>query len=171
MCFYVNNIPIEIKISVPEPLIAEKDIVCYKIINEDKNGTIESQRGYIYYKEKLDTNRKNPIEHPVVELIINPKFPSSNVDIKENIKIKGEIENGYHSYINIGTAYAIHKNSSYGGLIFITPSYAKSKLARFYIPKGAKYYINEEDGEYVSSTIKFDEIIKDELLIIDPKLK
>lgn len=50
-----------------------------------------------------------------------------------------DINEGYHSFISKEQA--------------IRAGYSDARIIKFYIPKGATYYINEERGHYVSDKI------------------
>jgi len=162
MCFNITDIPVEVKFNLPKPLIAEEDIVCYKIVRKNSKGKIISDsRDYEY-----NTTTTQP------EINLEIKLGSTWINNEKKSTITGTIEEGYHSYTNINKAYS-NLTSSRGLLsmiCYIDINDSENRvLVRFYIPKGSKYYINEKEQEYVSSNIKFDEVIEDKLLIRDPK--
>jgi len=69
---------------------------------------------------------------------------------RRTIKLSNDfyvIHKGYHSYINLHHLNLHHRvNDPY-------------TMVECIIPKGSKYYINESEGEYVSSSIIITEIL------------
>lgn len=136
--------------------IASKDIVCFKLFREQdiiyrtkhflgfklgkpkiiKLNSIIQHFEYIPYKKQKSINLHIESWKPIIDFI--------HYKIKKCVKI----EEGYHSYATLATA-KFNKTSS-----------PLTIIVRCIIPKGAVYYLNEDD-EIVSSTIIItDKIIK-----------
>ena len=136
--------------------IASKDIVCFKLFREQdivyrtkhflgfkigkpkivKLNSIIQHFEYIPYKKQKSINLHIESCKPIIDFI--------HYKIKEYVRI----EEGYHSYATLATA-KFNKTSS-----------PITIIVRCIIPKGAVYYLNEDD-EIVSSTIIVtDKIIK-----------
>lgn len=130
MCFSIDK-------NNPDPKIAEKNIICYKIVDilrNDKHHVSSLYHQYEYVIGELN-------EH--VELVI--KFPEDR--LKNLTKsFNGMIDRGYHSYCT--------KTSAMLHIVF-----PHELLVRCAIPEGTKYYYDSLEKEYVSETIIIDEIV------------
>ena len=131
-------------------LIAEKDIVCYKKMEEFKhaNGKSDYATPYMYIPVDSDIiNGEKPFKAKCVgyggahrrEKGMNHKYPEYNY----------RIESGYiHTYQDF--------NAAYDGL------YGTDRIFKCIIPKGTKYYAGIFDGgapSYASKEIVFKELI------------
>lgn len=119
MCLLTNN---------THKYIAEKDIVCYKIVNLRDNKIISYWYDFIY-----ELNRKYTTQ------VLQPIFTK-----KGNICIK----KGFHSYRNLGIA----KDYIYYDMFSLLPEI----IVKCIVPKGSEYYINSK--EMVSNQIIIVEI-------------
>ena len=119
MCLLTNNL---------HKYIAEKDIVCYKIVNLRDNKIISYWYDFIY-----ELNRKYTTQ------VLQPIFTK-----KGNIYI----EKGFHSYRNLGIA----KDYIYYDMFNLLPEI----IVKCIVPKGSEYYINNK--EMVSNQIIIVEI-------------
>jgi hypothetical protein len=153
MCFVKKLTEEEFKKKRIPALITDKDIEVYKYTTTFliKCEVFSSHVfKYPHYK-----NRTNPtiqlkrIYHEVFKLLI-----SKDKYLREYCM---EIEEGYHSYNSLETA---KKFMSKDMSCYDTTLFLKYTIGKFIIPKGSKYFKNEE-GELVSSNIIFKEIIKD----------
>jgi hypothetical protein len=164
MCFNITNIPIVV--SIPEPLVAESDILCYKLIKIDKK---DSSKITAPYRDTYNYT----IGKDTPSVVLKPTL-QNGIDIEKN-EARCEINEGYHSYTTISKAYRNLVGSEECRpirFLFVDPvpeSNNSSRLARCYIPKGSTYYINNESEEYVSSSIRIDEVILEDLIVKDPK--
>lgn len=114
MCLLTNN---------TYKYTAEKDIVCYKIVNlRDKEITS------YWFKFSYELNRKYTTQ------VLQPIF-TKNGDIR--------IEKGFHSYRNLGIA----KDYIYYDMFNLLPEI----IVKCIVPKGSEYYINSQ--EMVSNKI------------------
>lgn len=107
MCFYIHE-------KFPKPLIAKKDIVCWKV-GEVKAGLFAPEWHLNFFYREGKRKRKVRLE---VE--------------------RAEISRGYHSYTTRAHAEILSMAQDVG---------------KFIIPKGATYYKNPDEKEYVSNTI------------------
>ena len=114
MCLLTNN---------THKYIAEKDIVCYKIVYLRDNKIISYWYDFIY-----ELNRKYTTQ------VLQPIFTK-----KGNICI----EKGFHSYRNLGIA----KDYIYYDMFNLLPEI----IVKCIVPKGSEYYINNK--EMVSNQI------------------
>jgi len=126
--------------------IAEKDIVCYKVVDikifSDKEVIKGMWHEFIY---KLHKTYEEP----------KPFKRGCN---------KIEIETGFHSYADIKNTIYYVKNSyvvnEYYDPKLIKTQQAKTNIflstviVKCVIPKGAEYYYNERQQEYVSNKIR-----------------
>ena len=108
--------------------IAEKDIICYKIIRSDNtpwySGTHHCTTPYKINGDNIKV-KITPISSPEYESSIN-------------------INKGYHSYIT--------RNGATNNWSYLMNNSKEMKISRFIIPVGTIYYRNRK--EYVSETIK-----------------
>ena len=117
MCFHVD-------LNHPDPLVAEEDIQCIKVINDDFTSFFKN------YPYKLGE--------------INPKEELKEITLPvSHIKY---IDKGYYSYYY---DFQRHFSGSYSCL-----------LVKCIIPKGTKYYKNDNTREYVSETIIIEKVLK-----------
>ena len=129
MCFEKNCIG-KIKAS-----LAKEDIMCWKIINDD-------------YSPIYGGKSKNMTHNITTPYVLNERAPL--VKLKASYKQYGSlgfnltISKGYHSYRYEHEALTIK-------IIHGTVEGKKSMLQSFVIPKGSKYYQNE--NQFVSETI------------------
>lgn len=117
MCFQVD-------LNHPDPLVAEEDIPCIKVINDDFTSFFKN------YPYKLGE--------------INPKE-----ELKEIINLAPSvnyINEGYHSYYYTIQVYF--------------PTSSSYLWVKCIIPKGTKYYKNDNTQEYVSETIIIEKVLK-----------
>lgn len=119
MCLITNNI---------RRYIAEKDIVCYKIVNIRDTEIISYWFDFIYELNKKYTTQ-----------VLQP-IPAPNGSIR--------IEEGFHSYRNIYAA----KKELYYSLMKSLPTV----IIKCIVPKGSEYYIDSD--EMVSNQIIIVEI-------------
>lgn len=121
----------------PKEQIAKEDITCYKVVDTNKDGLIES-----YYKRFQYTLN--------VVYSLNP----TPIIVQRGMDNYYIIERAYHSYRD--------KPTSEGNRFWVGyASYHKAPsaaLVRCTIPKGAHYYVNKT--AYASDTIIINEIIK-----------
>lgn len=140
----------------PEIKIAEEDIPVWKVVYEVKDIFRRDEYLYSFKRCKSYYNdyiyRKNICEHtPIIFKTLG------------NL-IKGEL--GFHSYSDelkgMHTLRGINVNRRFGPLMYITlcsyPKELNLKMARFFIPKGARYMKNDI-GEILSDAIVFDSFI------------
>lgn len=118
MCFRINK-------ETPDPLIAEEDITCWKVLYRIR-GAHEFRSPYQRYRYAPD------VKHEEIELKV---VPGSKYDYSPE-----HIEEGYHSYIDRYKAEVME--------------WAADCVVKCAIPKGSKYYVNNTSGEYVSSNLK-----------------
>ena len=121
MCFIIHP-------DYPNPLVAEQDIICFKIgkkaeSNLDDQKFFSQYRSYVYRLGELQ---------PKVELFLDRWIGHSILSVQI----------GYHSYhpLNPSIRAEYVANSPYC-------------LVRCIIPKGSQYYYNPSDREYVSDQI------------------
>lgn len=107
--------------------IAKKNIICYKIGYGDQDYFVSLGRHYIY---------KRNVPTPKVAL---KKYKSPLYEA---------IDEGYHSFSDLSYVVDILIQNK------IT-EFASLRIGKFIIPKGAKFYYNPEEKEYVSNTIIF----------------
>lgn len=119
MCLITNN---------TRKYIAEKDIVCYKIVNIRDTEIISYWYGFPY-----ELNKKYTIQ------VLRPIF-MKNDDIR--------IEEGFHSYRNLDIA----KGYVYCSMLNLLPEI----IVKCIVPKGSEYYISSD--EMVSNQIIIVEI-------------
>lgn len=119
MCLLTNNI---------HKYIAEKDIVCYKIVNLRDKEIIS-----YWFEFPYELNRKYTTQ------VLQPIFTK-----KDNIRI----EKGFHSYRTLGIA----KDYIYYDMFNLLPEI----IVKCIVPKGSEYYINSK--EMVSNQIIIVEI-------------
>ena len=126
--------------------IATKDIFVYKVGNVSHDFFTSYIQSFVYTPDKTEHVK------PVI-LISEHKNQCSDIDIY----------NGLHSYKNI----YIDNTPSYTGLSYFKPlskyclfikGFNNLYLAKFIIPKGARY-VENDDNEIVSDTILFHKII------------
>ena len=116
MCMYIIN--------EPKKLIAEEDIICYKVVRWQGSGRYAYIRGIMQPMQNIkpcaiDTHAEDylfDMEHVVKQLAI----PFDNVY---------EVYEGYHSYVKLEDA--IRTANRMGDFAI---------LAKFIIPKGTEYY-------------------------------
>ena len=130
MCFYIEEKNSKVK-------IANKDIVCYKIV--DKLSKLYVNSRYTDYKYKLDELNKE------INLVIIDEFKVNNVIVNES-----KISSGYHSYISKERAIRFLKNIK---------AYDEEVIVKCIIPRNSYYYINKRHKEYVSSNIIINKIM------------
>lgn len=123
MCLYINKSLHKEIDNILQPHIAKSNMTVWKVITTDN---------YSYYKNK--PYKPNTL-YPRV------KFGYYSQVIKQILETV--IEMGYHSYKSRENARNLHFNSIMDD----------TKIVKFIIPKGAKYYIGE-DGDIVSNIIK-----------------
>jgi hypothetical protein len=140
MCFQLNK--------DSKPLIADKDITCYKTLRCYKHTELRSSiQGFRYFIGKIN---------PKVRLDVSY---ASSVTASSNILIHQvkEINRGYHSYI---------RDHSMGPeLLYFAVGIELSFKCT--IPKGTKYYMN--DLQYVSETIIVNGPVFDPKIFEDPR--
>ena len=141
MCFILHP-------DFPNPLIAEQDIVCFKVGFKAENnspGQLISQfRSYIYKLGELQPKVELSLEYdssPVPYYLLNLWGGHHTVSIKE----------GYHSYHPANYRVDMYDDA--------TSKFSQFCLARCIIPKGSQYYYNPEHREYVSDQIIVQEIL------------
>lgn len=130
MCFYVDKKDLN-------PKIADKDIICYKVIKQIPDSAYyvkSSFNQYIYRIGQLNVL----IKLVVIEI---PELFSE----KEN-DVFYVIEEGYHSYSNVMTAVDNYFPR-------------QESLIECTIPVGTEYYYNEDRNEYVSSNIILNKLL------------
>lgn len=137
MCFYIHK-------TNPEKKIAKKDLVSYKILR--------------YYKEHKEYYSTHQHGHqymvgghlPTVELGYGvygqDGKDSVYVHRKAGLRTGDIIEQGYHSFSSIDRALFELRD---------TNKSVSFRICKFIIPKDSEYYYNPEDGEYVSTAIRF----------------
>ena len=109
--------------------IAEKDIVCYKVVNiQDKEITS------YWFNFSYELNRKYTIQ------VLQPIFMKN-----DNIRI----EEGFHSYRNLDTA----KDYIYCSMFNLLPEI----IVKCIVPKGSEYYISSK--EMVSNQLIITQIL------------
>jgi len=118
MCFTID------KINCPVPLVAQTDIVCWKILDwpdslYPRKFTSVIQ-GFVYKRNHLT---KNPTDADDFAGTFGKDWVS--------------IHNAFHSYINLRC----------------NNSYDSGRFVKCIIPKGSLYLINKPMGEYVSNQI------------------
>ena len=124
MCFVSKKI---------QPLIAETDIVCYKMV-----GKVQEESGYTWYEP--------PVMGDIVRYTLKRKrMPKVTLKPAQNTIGIIIIEKGYHSYMASRLSHLLKVHYQWGGTIVI---------GQFVIPKGTKYYIDPQNEEYVSETIR-----------------
>jgi hypothetical protein len=117
MCFKIN-------INYPEPLIADKDIECYKVLTPNSTGKTRSPfKNTIYHR---NIYKKPNVKKSILFFIKNP--------------IEHTINYGLHSCSTLERAEYWR---GYGG----------NKIYLAIIPKGSRYYYNPEKHEYVSKKL------------------
>lgn len=121
MCFIISE-------KYPTPKIAEKDIICYKILNRKTS----PHQWWFVYKRNVRNEKVDLCPHQIWDEGETPgSFP------------KVWINEGYYSYKRYGV---IPKYNNYSQ---VPP--AHFRIYKMIIPKGTKYWENET--EYVSETI------------------
>lgn len=145
MCFYIHKQHQEVK-------IAEKDITCYKVLAK-------------YGKHKYESlHKRHMYLMGEIETVENFTFDTGNYNNLKNSpeRIPYSSESSYAKAITVG----LHSFSDIGRATFELvegmrdPSNrrrknSKLRLCVFKIPKGALYYYNPVDDEYVSNEIIF----------------
>ena len=123
MCLRINSV------TKPEPKIATEDIVCYKELRIEDNGTYTSEFQYFIY-----------IKHKLYEL----GFDIETIDGYElGDNLNWVIHEGFHSWKERPVCYW-------------TVNRGHHRIFKFIIPKGATYYEGiQHDGKpgYVSDKI------------------
>lgn len=122
-----------------KPSIATKDIECYKVLEVDKTSPNNTfYHSYIYYSFVWEMNE---VYETTMEKETN--FLTMNAIVNE----------GFHSYKDYKIAVGVAKYSLDNDVI----------VAKFIIPKGAKYYTGTEGSKaqigYTSNKIKMVEVM------------
>jgi hypothetical protein len=112
----------------PKALTAEHDIECYKVMKIP----------YVSYFESL-RYKLNTLYNETIQIVYQ-----NDEDIDGDTK--GYIEDGFHSYAHRFNANEFIENFVQNKKIFVD-------IVVCIIPKGAKYYYNPIDEEYVSNQI------------------
>ena len=112
----------------------------------NKSGRImTAKKDITCYKLLFRHYRDKSLRAIVQDFIYELNVPTEKVKIKPfDIGPYHMVDKGYHSYT--------HKNK-------VNEGYCYDLIAKAVIPKGSKYMINMEDGEYVSSSIMIVEVI------------
>lgn len=148
MCFYVQ-------VSRPDPLVAKKDIICYKYgivcLDFEEEEVFRSRFQGYYYRFGKETER----------VPLRKQYGFFPWDL--------EITRGYHSYSNKKTArydatlcrQEITKVNQFRQDRGTGPSEDPStiKVVQCIIPKGTTYYYNSKAHEYVSEQIIIQSIL------------
>lgn len=161
-----------------EPKIADRDIVCYKIIRRMADGTA---KGLYVDKDYLDVN-VGTYEIPSIEIIYNGWF-AKNILRKGNIKkvIEEKVEwNKEYKWWDIISGYLhstpneINKDNFYNYLPWFLPIGTVIEVWKCIIPKGTKYYQAdcrgshyESSNSYASKKLMFKELILSENIDIN----
>ena len=122
MCFYINN-------SVKQK-IADKDIVCYKVVNDD------GRPYYRYSRVKYKTGKLYQARNKSGK-IMKSFYKETNL-----FSSLCKIYSGIHSYKDLITVKAEYSNRYHNSV---------RKTIKCIIPKGTKYYDNGR--EYISLAI------------------
>lgn len=131
MCLYIDLKKHKNK----QPIVAEKDIICYKVLEKLPNGTLRTP----YREFKVN----------------NTVLTASNFQIEPHESLayayiyRQKIEEGIHSFQNVKTATS-EKKLLDTSLSLIDPTRIIIKEA--IIPRGTKYWIGT-DGDYCSEKI------------------
>ncbi|MFH1610529.1 MAG: hypothetical protein ABIA91_01435 [Patescibacteria group bacterium] len=123
MCFTVHHLH-------PKTKVAEKNIVCWKILYKRNNKSP-------YHEFEYNLTKTNTI---TVKGAKNNRLTSLT---KKRRYGYPKIDAGLHSYSSYHKA---HLNSRY---------FTERKIVQFIIPKGTKYYYNPYREEYVSLQLKY----------------
>lgn len=128
MCFYTT-------VANP-PSVAHRDMVCYKVLDENMCSWIQ---GFEYtinkvYKTELETLHEDSWSSNIYFTSLNKRIYYKNVY---------RISRGFHSY---------QRNTKQIGRIYIARYHRIPCVFRCIIPKGSLYYKNQW-GEYVSDQI------------------
>lgn len=127
MCLYVDEQLHKKTCNGFKPHTARKNITVWKVIKKNN------------YSLYLNKCYKQNILYPRVKFGYSGRYSSSFSDIKEF----ATIDRGYHSYRSRERARDEHHNVQHNN----------SKIVKFIIPKGAKYYIGDCE-DIVSDIIK-----------------
>lgn len=107
------------------PIIAKEDIECFKI-------------GYKTFLSNAEDAFKSQYRLYIYQL--NDKQPELQLEPKHDTELGWDIiHEGYHSYSNLTTA--------------IVNAFSDQVVVKCIIPKGATYYYNPRDEEYVSTSL------------------
>lgn len=127
MCLYTNS---------PTPLIAEHDIVCYKVVYNYNTGffnaivmNFEYEIGKIY-------------NEPLFETALFCRCDESFYEQE-----KFEAYYGFHSYIQYNVAKRVCRIVDYR-------TFNTAVILKCIIPKGSEYYIGNSDSDYCSNNIR-----------------
>jgi len=200
MCLTIKNIAIEVKAIVPEALIATEDIVCYKTMYQKSNKPDEliseiRDSKYVLNEIQKEVDLKLLVSG-YFDLDITSPTKTVNGGINEGYHSYADLmtawshfspNNTNAQYINISSSFS-HKigNLVTNGIDALKNLVGKKEeetevpelvitsqvIVRCFIPKGSKYYINEDSKEMVASSIRLAEIVDTKnLVLVDPNFK
>ena len=117
----------------PSELIAQSDITCYKVGFKVNDETFRSYYYNTIYKmnELKETNK------------LNPTYAYDSIF---------EIDKGFHSYINLKEAKLFFSRRMFTNIKNLC-------IGEFKIPVNSKYYLNKNEGTFISDKIIFAKFI------------
>jgi hypothetical protein len=128
----------------PKPLVAHTDLKCYKIVDKGYK-VIESVKTVVYIPLLFYWTCKYQIGVRMPSIKLEPirELTASN---PYNTML---IHRGYHSFMPKRLKELKEKSISLDSVVGL-----------FIIPKGSNYYLDREEGVYVSETIKMVKEVK-----------
>lgn len=128
-----------------KPLVAEEDIICYKVLVEEDNKLFSPMHSHIY---ELNTPNEHVPIKPIVGEYQHPLV--RKVKMKEH-----KIERGYHSFARYSAAETFYR---FMKRTMMTTDNCKPRIVQAIIPKGTTYYEGTDNRKsqvraYASETI------------------
>ena len=138
MCFYINNLD-------PNPLVAQKDITCYKVM--DNMGAHSG-----YYRSLVYPKQNNDYYFHIADTMIPDKL---GLPIEYERDYQGEykcVNHGIHSKITIFNAMNMAYPKNY--------EWYDRAVIKCIIQKGTTFYQNLDTMEYVSEKLILNQEVK-----------